>query len=223
MARFSALLGLLIVLLGAIHWWKPFLTQDRFVVTATPSPGPTGQIVDIPLTAGSRVCVAPAPIDRATAQVQVILAPTTRPLRLDVEAAGGGYRFSRPVQVPASPVLQRVNAPIASPSRDVVGSICVRNSGDTAAALAGTNNGLWIGTATTSLDGRQLTGQAIALNLLEARRQSILDRLGTILDRVAGFTGELMPSWLAWMIVVALVVGTPLAVFGGLWLTLRDA
>jgi hypothetical protein len=222
MARWAALLGLVITLAGALHWWKPFVTQDRVVATSTPSPGPTGPSFDIPIPAGSSVCVAPTAIDPATGQAQFTLAPTSRPARLTVEASGGGYRSVRDVSMPASPRQQQVNAPLARPPHTITGSVCVRNAGTARLALAGTNNAVWIGVARTSRDGRPLPGQAIALNLIESRRQSLLDRLGTISGRASDLTGHLVPSWLAWILAVALVVGTPFAIFAAFWTTLRS-
>jgi hypothetical protein len=222
MARWAALLGLVITLAGALHWWKPFVTQDRVVATSTPSPGPAGPSFDIPVAPGSSVCVAPTAIDPATGQAQLTLAPTERPASLTVEANGRGYRSVRDVSVPASPKQQQVNASLAKPPHTITGSVCVRNAGKSHIALAGTNNAVWIGVARTSRDGRVLPGQAIALNLVETRRQSLLDRLGTISDRASDLTGHLMPSWLAWILAVALVIGTPFAIFAAFWTTLRD-
>jgi hypothetical protein len=221
MARLAALLGLVVALAGALHWWKPFLTQERVVVTSTPSPGPTGPPVYIPLGPRSRLCVAPAAIDRSTGQAQFTLGPATRPASLALEATGRGYRSRRELQIAPNAKAQSVSARLASPGHDVTGSICVRNAGRSPVAFAGTNNLLWIGLATTSMDGRKLEGQGVALNLLEADRQSLLDRLGTIVHRASDFTGNLMPFWLAWLVAVALVVGTPFAVFAGFWVTLR--
>jgi hypothetical protein len=221
MARWAALLGLVIALAGALHWWKPFVTQDRFVATATPSPGPAGPSFDIPVPPRSSVCVAPTTIDHATGQAQFTLAPTSRPASLTVEANAKGYSSIRALSVPASPEQQQVNAPLVAPDRTVSGSVCVRNAGAARVALAGTNNALWIGVPKTSRDGRVLPGQAIALNLLEARKASLLDRLGTIAHRASDFTGHLMPFWLAWLVVVALVIGTPFAIFAAFWTTLR--
>ncbi|HEX7297884.1 MAG TPA: hypothetical protein VF257_02685 [Solirubrobacteraceae bacterium] len=221
MARRAALLGLAVALAGALYWWQPFLSRERLVVTSTPSPGPIGPSVGIPLGPGSRACVAPAAIDRSTGQAQFTLAPRTQPASVVLEAEAPGYRSRREVTIAPNAKAQSVRAPLASPPHDVTGSICVRNAGRSPIGLAGTNNPVWIGLATTSVDGRKLDGQAVALTLLEPERQSLLDRLGTIVHRASDFTGHLMPFWLAWVLVVALVIGTPFAVFAAFWATLR--
>jgi hypothetical protein len=221
MARLAALLALIVVLVGAAHWWKPFLAQQRVVVTSTPSPGPTTQTIDIPLGAGARACVAPAAIDRSTGAAQVALAPAAQPVRLEIDATAPGYQSRRVVALPPVRSLQSVTLPLAPSSHDLVGSVCVRNVGRSRIALAGTNNPLWIGQAKTRIGRRELAGQAIALNLVETRRQSLLARLGTITTRASDLTGGLVPGWLAWILAVGLVLGVPCAIVAGYWAALR--
>jgi hypothetical protein len=223
MPRLAALLGVAVVLLGALHWWKPFVTQQRLIVTSTPSPGAISAAADVPLDAGSRVCVSPAPIDRATARAEFTLsAPRAGRARLAVEAKAPGYGARQSLDVDLGPQPKTILAPIVSPPRDVVGSICLHNSGRSRIAVTGTDNPVWIGLARTTVDGRELTGRAVAVNLVEARPRSILDRLGTIMRRAADFTGGAMPFWLAWLLTVMLVIGTPLAIFATYWAALRS-
>jgi hypothetical protein len=222
MPRLAALLGVAVAVLGALHWWKPFVTQQRLVVTSTPSPGAIAAAADIPLDPGSRICVGPAPIDRAMARAQVTLsAPRAQRARLAVEANAPGYGTRRSLEVDLGPQPKTILTPIASPAHDAVGSICLYNSGRSRIAVTGTDNPVWIGLARTTVDGRELTGRAVALSLLEARPRSILDRLGTIVRRAAHFTGGAMPFWLAWLLTVMLVIGTPLVIFATYWATLR--
>jgi hypothetical protein len=221
MARVAAILLCLVVVVGAVRWWKPFLTLDRVAVTATPSPGSIRANLPVPVARGSKVCVAPAPIDRSTALAQVALGPLPSAAQLTVETTGPGYRRERALQVRASNAPTVVEAPVVAPPRDVVGRICFRNDGRTQVVFLGTNEPLSIGQAQTSVDGKRLEGQAIGLNLLEARRQSMLDRAGTIVDHASAFTGGAMPVWLTWLVVLAFVVGAPVAAVATLWLTLR--
>jgi hypothetical protein len=114
-----------------------------------------------------------------------------------------------------------VAVPIRRPARAQTGALCVRNAGSSRLLFTGTTDPLSIGPVQTSVDGKKLDGQAIELELLEASTQSVLGRLGTIVHRAADLTGNLMPFWLAWTLVVGLVIGTPIAVFAGFWSTLR--
>lgn len=221
MARWAALFGLVVALAAALHWWEPFVTNERTVVTSTPSPGPNGPALNIPLAPGSRLCVTPAAIDVATRQAQVALAPTTQSVTLAVEASGPGYQSRQDITVAPSAKVQSVNGGLSGPPRNVTGDVCLRNVSDTRVALLGTNNPAWIGLARTTIDGRELENQAIALNLVEGRRQSLVSRLGTIVHRASDFTDGLMPFWLAWIVVVGLVLGIPFAVFGAFWSALR--
>jgi hypothetical protein len=99
--------------------------------------------------------------------------------------------------------------------------MCVRNASRSRLAFVGTNDPFAIGPARTSIDGKQLAGQAVELDLFEARSQSVVGRLGAIVHHAADFTGNLMPFWLAWLLVVALVLGAPFAIFAAFWATLR--
>jgi hypothetical protein len=185
------------------------------VITATPSPGPRNAGIQVPLKAVSQLCVAPVDIDAATEKAQFTLsASRTGPVPLTVEPGGAAVR----------PTLRRsplaVQVPVTANGGQ--GQVCLRNAGRSRVLLLATNDPISIGLARTSIDGRELPGQAVELELLEARTQSVLGRLGTIVRHASEFTGSLMPFWLAWLLVVALVVATPFAIFAGFWATLRD-
>jgi hypothetical protein len=214
MARLVAILGLVVALAAAVKWWEPFLTQQREVITATPSPGPRNAGIQVPLKAGAQLCVAPVVIDRATAEAQFTLsASRTGPVPLTVEPGGTTVR----------PTLRRsplaVQVPVTGNGGQ--GQVCLRNAGSARVLFLATNDPISIGLARTRIDGRELRGQGVELELLEARTQSVLDRLGTIVRHAADFTGSLMPCWLAWLLVVALVVATPFAIFAAFWAALR--
>jgi hypothetical protein len=214
MARLAALLGLVVALAGALHWWEPFVTQQRAVITSTPSPGPRNVGIGVPLRPGSQLCVAPVAIDSATAKAQFTLsAARPGPTSLTVEPDGAQVR----------PTLQRTPLPVALPfaQDDTRGEVCLRNASRSRLSFVGTNDPISIGLARTTIDGRELSGQAVQLELLEARTESVLGHLGTIVHHAVDFTGNLMPFWLAWLLVVALVVGTPFAIFAAFWASLR--
>jgi hypothetical protein len=179
---------------------------------------------DIVLRPADQVCVAPVRIDATTAQVQV-LAASRRPgtASLEVEASAPGYRGRGTVTVPTTPLPQAANARIQPPAHDSDGKVCVTNRGDSPVSLFGTNEAPAIGVSQTSVDGRDLgLTKGVRLALLEAEDRSVIARLGTIMHRAADFTGGLMPVWLAWPLLVLLVLGTPFAIFGAFWLALRE-
>jgi hypothetical protein len=214
MARLVAILGLVVALAAALKWWEPFLTEQRAVITATPSPGPRSAGIAVPLKTGSQLCVAPVSIDTATAKAQFTLsAARPGPTALTVEPGG----------VVVRPTLQRYPLPVQVPvaQRGEQARACLRNASGSRISLVATNDPISIGLARTTIDGKELTGQAVELELLEARTQSVLGRLGAIVHHAADFTGNLMPFWLAWLLVVALVIGTPFAIFAAFWATLR--
>jgi hypothetical protein len=222
MARFAAVLGLIVVLVGALHWWRPFLTEQRAIIASTPSPGPRSVGVNVALKPRSRLCVGPVRIDHTTARAQFTLAASRPGLaRLAVQARAPSYSFGTALD----PTLQRTATalaiPITRPPHDVTGELCLRNAGRSRLLFVGTNDPLSIGLARTRVDDKELADQAVELELLQARQQSVLARFGTIVHRAADLTGNLMPFWLAWLLVVTLVIGTPLAIVAGFWATLR--
>lgn len=221
-ARFAAVLGLIVVAVGVTHWWEPLLTQKRTVVTSSPSPGAIGPPSNVSLRAGARVCVAPATIDRTTARGEMLMS-SRRPatVTLELQVTGPGYRTQRQLVERLRPQVRAVALPVPSPPRSVAASFCVRNAGPSAIELAGTADGRFMGVSRTSIDGRPLEAQTVELSLYEAKARSNLERLGTIVHRASDFTGNTIPFWLAWVLVVGLVIGTPLAIFGALWSTLR--
>lgn len=221
MARPAAIAGLVIVLIGALVWWRPFVTEQRVVVTSTPSPGPVFSPVPIELKPGSRACVEPLAIDPATARAQVALSGKGT-ATVTVVAEAPGYRHEQAVPVQLAPKPAAVELPITPPSRTLEGKLCVVNTGRTRVNVLATNELPAIGLARTSVDGQRRDNRGMALNLFEAQRHSLVGRLGTILHRASDLTGGLMPFWLTWLLVVVLVVGTPFAIFAAYATTLRD-
>jgi hypothetical protein len=223
MARFAAVLGLVVALAGALHWWRPFLTDQRAVVASTPSPGPRGAGIGIPLEPGGRLCVAPVTIDRASAKAQFTLsAAKPGPTRLVFETNGASYHSGAEVKTRLQRTPLPVEFAVGRPLRDVIGEMCVRNASRSRLSFVGASDPISIALTQTRIDGKPLTGQAAELELLEAHTHSVLGRLGTIVRHAADFTGNLMPFWLAWLLVVALVIGAPFAIFAGFWAALRS-
>jgi hypothetical protein len=223
-ASLSALAGLLVVLVGAAVMWLPPLLESRPVVTSTPSPGPWISRLDVPLRPGSQACVGNVALDTATGRVQFIVSSRQAgTARLDMEARAPGYLARGAATVPTSSAITPARARIQPPARNSVGTVCVRNAGDSTVSLLGTNEATAIGLSQTSVDGRSL-GQSHGpkLMLLEARDRSIVARLGTIMHRASDFTGGLMPFWLAWPLVVGFVLATPFAIFAAFRLAFRD-
>jgi hypothetical protein len=161
--------------------------------------------------------VAPVELDTRTAKAQFgVWAAQPGPIALQVTPGDAGVRPTL-TGAPAS-----VQLPVATPARDTPNAqVCVRNASSSRLRFVGTNDPIAIGVARTTIDGNALDGQAVELELLEARKQSVLGRLGTVVHHGADFTGRLMPFWLAWPLVVAFVIGTPLLIFFGFWTTLR--
>jgi hypothetical protein len=216
-------LGLVLVGVGGLVEWRPFLTRDRAVVTATPSLSGLFNRTDVPLAPRRTACVSPVPIPRGTAVIQLALttlkSPRPQPLVVTAEGQGGYRSRVRTTSYPVGPASV-FGVAVRPPRRDVIGRICVRNAGRHRIALTGTTEERSLTGATTRVDGRRQAAD-VALTLLEARPRSLVDRAGVVLDRASAFTGGVLPTWLLWPLVVLLAAGVPLAVFGGLYAALR--
>jgi hypothetical protein len=221
-AAVAVAIGLAVVAIGIVVEWRPFLTEKRAVVTATPSLSGLFNRTDVPVGPRQRACISPVPISHTTGTVQLALTTlrSPRPQPLVVTAEGDGGYHSRTVadSYPIGPASVFA-VPIRRPDRDVVGRVCVRNAGRHRIALTGTAEQRSLTPATTTVDGRRQPAD-VALTLLEAEQRSLLERMGTVLDRASEFTG-VVPAWLLWPLVVLLAAGVPVAIFWGLYAALR--
>jgi hypothetical protein len=218
----AAVLGLVIVAIGALAFWKPFLTKDRKVVTSTPSlPGVFVRKV-LPLSGGQTACVRPVPLSTATGQAELtVVARDRHPTDLLVEARGPGYRSSGVIPAIAYPKGDTFAAArLQPPPRDLTGEICVTPRQRPGVGLVGTDEPPFFVPAELVVNGQRKQGQEIALTLLEPRRQSLASRFGTVLDHASALTGA-VPAWLLWPIALAVTLGVPLLLFLAYAATLR--
>jgi hypothetical protein len=224
-ARLAVALAALLVIAFAIKSPLSFLTIERTVIASSPSPGArAADTLEIPLRPRSRLCVGPLTLDPATGAANFFL-PAAQPgtATLEVVARAPGYRDGTTVRVDIAPPGTPVSAPLRPPPRVVSGNLCVRNRGGRTVRLIGTNNPNWIGIPKTSIDGQELMNQAMALTFIERKRQSILDRLGTIVRHATDLTGGAVPFAVGWLIIVGFVVATPVAILLLFWLALRES
>ena len=89
--------------------------------------------------------------------------------------------------------------------------------------LVGTSEAESLTIPVTYVDGRSVGDLDPAVTFFSGRSHSILQQLGTVLGRAAGFTGAL-PTWLLWPLGLLTVgLGLPLGAVGAVTLAARGA
>lgn len=210
-----------VAFLGVLSAWRPFLVEDRDVVTATPSLAGIFQRDTIDVPRRHEACIAPVPFATDTRRVRIIVVGPRGAGPIAVRATAG--RWS--AVATAGDVGQGADVPItvtlpSSPAVDAVGSVCVGNRGRTKLALVGTAEGRSDAPARTTVDGAPQPDAA--LTLLTEGRASLLSRFGTVIGHASDLAGGLVPTALLWLVFPGLLVGVLAGVPWALWRALRD-
>lgn len=205
--------ALLVFVAGAVRWFVPSVTSQRPDIVGTPSLDGKDVRSQVPLPAGRVACIRPLPLDPSVHEVRLLLqAVGSRPvpeLRLTATAPGGyraTARFAGYRATPAEPVTARLSS--AAP-RAEDGQMCIRNAGRRAVGLVGTYEPESLTLPATFVDGKPAGEVDPAVTFFSGESHSIVQHAGTIADRAAGFTGVL-PSWLMWPLLLAVLLGIPL-------------
>jgi hypothetical protein len=223
MARFLAVaVAAAVIVVGAASSWRTGLTTKRDVITSSPGVGPLFGRADIALARGKRLCVSPVFLTSQTAHANIVVSsPTHRVVGLWIEASAPGYRSSiGPISAPAGGYVP-ITAVFAPPTGTRTGRVCFVNGSRTAVGFLGTDEPQSLTAATTTIDGRPVEGRDTVLLLLEARPRSVGSRLGVIFHRASGLTGGVVPNWLLWPVMVAMLLVVPVAVLAAFAFSLR--
>lgn len=213
----------LVAILGVLTQWRPFVTVERDVITATPSLAGIFQRDVVELRRGESACVAPVRFSPDTRRLALLaVAPLgTGQATVAARASDGSWRTS----VRAARFGAKVDGPLqvrlpAAPPRDLVGRVCVRNDGPTPFGLVGTAEGRSDAPAVTTVDGEARPD--VALTLLEERPASLLSRTGEVLGHASTLTSGLVPTFVLWLVSVGLLLATLAGIPYALWAAVRD-
>jgi hypothetical protein len=191
----------------------PFLTDGRPATWATPTSTPFSgdQLAPVTVPAGGRICVSGMPWapDARYVQLRVLPGVRGRSPALDVLATAPGYRAA--ATIPAGlPQNADAIAKIDPAPREVTGSLCVTNRGTTKLGFYGVlEKGRLAAPVEVTVDGRPSADRQLSVTLLTNPSQSLLGRFDDVLDHVAAFRP--VGPWLVWLLALALMLGTPLA------------
>jgi len=210
---------LAVLLLVAAALLVPWLTRPRDVISSTPVRTEFYAEKTVALRTGQRACLDEVTLDPSARIARVTIArAASSETRLSLETAGAGYRATTVARIPPRQ-LGPLDIPLSPPRRDVIGALCVRNTGRQAVRLAGTAQPWALARSTMTIDGESRT-QAFSLTLLEAGRRSLLERVPQLVDRAAALSA--VGPWLFWLLIPLLVAGMPACVIVALRLALRE-
>ena len=222
MRNLAAALVLVTFAIGALLWYAPWLTEQRIVVTSTPSLDGISYRAEVKLPGGKKACIRPVPLDPNVREVQMLLDTRgNRAPAVDLTMTGrGGYRatgrFVGYAPSNASLVVARLSQ---APPQAADGQLCLYNTGHRAIGLVGTSEPESV-TLPVIYVGDKPPGEVDpAITFLSGKQRSLAQQAGTILLRAGLFTGAI-PGWLMWPLALLFLLGLPL---GAAWALLLSA
>jgi hypothetical protein len=224
MRRLAAALVLVVFVIGALLWYRPFLTEQRIVRASTPSLDGIWYRAEVKLPGRTKACIRPVPLDPNVREVQMLLDTRGNPApTIDLTITGpGGYRatgrFAGYPPSGASIVVARLSQ---APPQAADGQLCLHNTGRRAIGLVGTSEPESV-TLPATYVGHKPPGEVDpAITFFSGKKRSLVQQAGTILDRGAVFTGA-VPGWLMWPLALLFVLGLPLGAAWALLLCSRS-
>jgi hypothetical protein len=216
MSRWVVLPALITCALAATLFVR-FLTEDRELVAATPSPRPMFEVSLVEVPPGEELCISDVtiPADARRLRIQVgTFGPPGPELDLTLQARGYQERLTVPAGFPDSALITAAMDP---PVVARLGEVCVTHHGSARIALVGSTED-----RTQSRPEGKVGGKVAAadtyLAFYERGSASALDRAGGIVDRMSAFRPAVVGPWLLWPLLALVVLGVP---GGVLWAALR--
>jgi hypothetical protein len=218
-------LAAVLILAGALIWYRPYMTAKRQVVAEVPEPAALFGVTPFVVPGHGQACMNAVTITPQSEIVRFGLRPVGPaphggpPIQLVLSAPGYHYVLHVPGGYPGGSVA----LPISPPHTAVVGTACFVNTGSGGVVLPGTVEPRTISRSSPTLvDGREAVGD-IALSFVESRRQALGDRVGEIFAHASNLTDQLLPTWLIWLFVVLVAFGVPAAIVSAIYVALREA
>jgi hypothetical protein len=214
MRRAALVGGLLVFVLGALVFARPFLTRDRDLLTSTPQPSPLTALAVVEVPGGAEACLDLATMDERSNQARFVVGSYHRrrpPLRLTIR--GRGYRDSeRIASGPRRDSSRRdrelLSVPVDAPDSAMLVTVCIRNGGRHRIALSASNDRT-LSRSRTNVDGAPVVANFV-LQFAEREPGSMLGHLAVILRRLTIFRP--VDTWLLWPLAILFAVGLPVGV-----------
>lgn len=212
-----------LIVAGALIWFRPYLTVKRPAVSEVPAPAALFALTEFPLAPHGQACMGSVGINSTSRIAEFHLRPAKAtpaggpPVELVLSAPG--YRAT--LHVPGGYPGGSVALPIAAPKRATVGTACFVNRGRTTVLLDGTTEPRTVSRSAVSVNGRSTPGD-IALAFTDNQPHPLLDRLGEVFGHASNLTDRLIPVWLIWAIAVIVAFGVPAGMVLAFYRGLRE-
>ena len=203
----------IVMLAGALKWYRPFLTRATQPVASAPAPTALFQVTEFRVPAHQQACMSSVSVTPQSDRAFFLLRPPSPtpkggpPVLFTLTAPS--YRAS--LAVPGGYPGGSVDLPVAPPRAPVIATACFFNRGPGPVVFDGTTEDRTVSRAAVTINGRPKHGD-IALIFYDSRPQSVLDRLGGIFTHASNLTDGLVPVWLVWLFAVLTALGVPAAI-----------
>jgi hypothetical protein len=209
----AAALVAVLILIGALFWFWPYLTRRTSSASETPAPAALFAVSEFAVLPHQQACMASVAVEPNARVVEFQLRPATPNPRggppVDLVLSTSGYRSV--AHVPGGYPGGGVSLPITPPDHALIGTACFINRGATTVLLSGSTEPRTISRSVTTIDGKPVVGD-IALAFIDNRPRSLLERLDEIFGHASNLTDNLVPVWLIWALAVLVAVGVPTGV-----------
>ena len=223
LATSCLVLMVVLIVVGALIFWRPFLTRTSQPITETPAPSALFVLSEFPVPPHQQACMKSVTVTSdsrlATFQLRPPKPTPTGGPPVELILSGAGYRAT--AFVPGGYPGGSVTLPIRPPQHDLIGTACFVNLGATKVLLDGTTEARTISRPTVEIGGRLAPGD-IALFFQSNRSVSVLAELDVLFGHASNLTDGLIPVWLIWLIAPLVAFGVPIALILAFYSALLD-
>ncbi len=223
-AVLATALAALAMLIGALLWFRPYLTHKQLFDSAVPTPTPLTAANQYVLAPGEQACMTAISVEPnsrvAQFQLHSVKSSAQGGPPVELELVGvGGYRSVSTLAGGYPGGLATI--PITPPRHSIIGNACFTNRGSASVSLLGSAEARTITNSATTVGGTAVVGD-ISLSFLDTRPHSLLGHAGTIFEHASNLTDDLIPVWLIWILAVLVGFGVPLGILAAFYLALRE-
>ncbi len=223
LAVLATALAAVAILLGALVWFRPYLTQKQVSVSAVPAPSALTTLTQFDLAPGEQACMESVTVEPNSLAAQFDLHPAKPGPQggpaVELVLSATGYRSVS--QLAGGYPGGLATIPMTPPRHSLLATACFADRGDTAVLLNGSAEARTISRSPTLVAGSSVVGD-IALTFLDTHPSSLLERAGTIFGHASNLTDHLVPVWLIWILAALVLCGVPLGILAAFYTALRE-